>query len=212
MRKQFLTWTLAIVLLALMSAPVGAEEWAIKADVSESCSCNPTCPCVFGSPPTLGHCDAVGLAEIEKGHYGDVVLDGISFVYTTRFGKWMKYTVSEEATDKQADAVGKLFGAAYGMGKVEVLSSVKGHLTIEKTDGNVKFSAPGSTVEIEIVRGSNGQPIVIDNLPAEGVPFPHLNEYTQHKSVTLKHDSEDKEFSYSGTNGFTANIDAKGGE
>ncbi len=212
MRKEHLTWMLAAVLMILISAPVGAEEWAIKADVSESCSCNPTCPCVFGSPSTLGHCDAVGLAEIKKGYYGDVVLDGISFVYTTRFGKWMKYTVSEEATDKQADAIAKLFGAAYGMGKVEVLSTTKGPLTIEKTDGNVKFSAPGSAVEIELVKGSGGQPIVIGNLPAEGVPFPHLNQYTQHKSVTLKHDSKNEEFSYSGTNGYTANIDARGGE
>ncbi len=28
------------------------DNWAIKAEIAESCSCDPTCPCMFGSPPT----------------------------------------------------------------------------------------------------------------------------------------------------------------
>ena len=51
--------------------------WSIKADYTDACSCAPSCPCLFGSGPTLGHCEGITLVEIESGHYGDVGLDGI---------------------------------------------------------------------------------------------------------------------------------------
>ena len=212
MQKQFLTWGLALALLAAMAVSTGAEEWALKADIAESCSCNPTCPCLFGSPPTLDHCDFVGLVEISESHFGDVDLNGISFVYTGSFGKWVKYTAGEEATDEQVKAIGQLFEEAYGLGGMEILSSVKAPISVERTADNITFSVPGSTVEIEVLKGTNGEPIKIQNLPAEGLPFPRLNDHTQYKSVTLQHDSEDKEFSYSGTTGYTAKLDVKGGK
>ncbi len=72
----------------------------------------------------------------------------------------------------------------------------------------MKISTPNTTAEIEIMKGKNGKPIKIENLPSPGFPAPPLLDHTPYRSVTLKHDAEDKQFEYSGTNGFTARIEA----
>jgi hypothetical protein len=209
MKKQIIIGVMALALMAAMSASAGSEEWAIKADYTGSCSCNPACPCLFGSPPTLGHCDDVGLFEIKQGHYGDVSLDGISLVLTSRFGQWVKVSVSKDATDEQVKAAVKLITAVgFRPASAKVLSTEKVTISIERTADKIKFSVPSTTVEIEMMRGLNGKPIKIQNLPAPNLPFPRIIDHTQYKSITLSHDSEDKKYSYSGTNGFTAKIDA----
>ncbi|MGP8020848.1 MAG: DUF1326 domain-containing protein [Limisphaerales bacterium] len=35
------------------------------------------CPCQFNGLPTYGNCRAAGFAQIDKGHFGDVPLDGL---------------------------------------------------------------------------------------------------------------------------------------
>jgi hypothetical protein len=210
MKNQIRIWLLAFCILGIMTAPVAAQDWGIKADYTESCSCNPACPCVFGSPSTLGYCEGNNLIEIKEGHYGDVRLDGISVVTAFSLGKWLKIYVSEDATDEQAKAVVDLlkleqtFGLIYS-GKVKILSTQKAPVSIEKTSTNVKFSVPTSMVEIEMMKGRGGKPIKIQNL---AVPF--MNDHTQYKSVIVRHKSEGKEFKHSGTNGLTANIEVSG--
>lgn len=207
MKKQFIIGVIALALMTAMGASAEAQEWAIKADATESCCCNPACPCLFGSPPTLGHCDAVGLVEIKEGHYGEVRLDGISVVYTGRLGEWMKYSVSENASDGQVKAAAKLVEVAYGIPGMKILLTEKVPISIERTANKIKFSVPSSTVEIEMIKGFNGKPIKIQNLVAQNLPMPHFIDYTQYKSIILSHDSKDKKFSYSGTNGVTAKWD-----
>ena len=45
-------------------AAVAAPAWSIKADVAESCSCSPPCPCVFGEDQ-IGHRDEHDLSPHE---------------------------------------------------------------------------------------------------------------------------------------------------
>ncbi len=52
-------------------------DWSIKARELANCNCNFGCPCQFGVLPTTGHCEAVVVYDIEKGHYGDTKLDGL---------------------------------------------------------------------------------------------------------------------------------------
>ena len=210
MKNHIKIWMLAFCIMGIMTAPVAAQDWAIKADYTESCSCNPTCPCVFGSPSTFGYCEGNNLIEIKEGHYGDVRLDGISVVTAFSLGKWLKIYVSENATDEQVKAAVDLlkldqtFGLIYSE-KTKILSQQKVPVSIEKAATNVKFSVPASMVEIEMMKGGGGKPIKIQNLP---VPF--LNDHTQYKSIIVSHKSEDKEFKHSGTNGLTSKIVASG--
>jgi hypothetical protein len=210
MKSQIRILVLAIFIVGIFAASVIAQDWAIKADYTESCSCNPVCPCLFGSPSTLGYCEGNNLIEIKEGHYGDVKLDGVSMVTAFSLGKWLKLYVSENATDEQAKALAELvklegtFGFIYS-GKSEILSQENAPISIEKTPESVKFAVPASTVEIEMMKGWEGKPITIQNL---AVPF--MRDYTQYKSVTTSHESKDKEFAHSGTNGLTARIEASG--
>jgi hypothetical protein len=132
-------------------------------------------------------------------------------VQSYRFGEWIKYSVSKDATDEQVKAVLELMAAiGFRIPGTKVLSTEKVPISIERTVDKIKFSVPSSTVEIEIMKGLNGKPIKIQNLPIQGLPFPfpQIIDYTQYKSITLSHNSKDKKFSYSGTSSLTAKIEA----
>ncbi len=206
MRRQTVTWALALGLIAAMVSSAAAQEWAIRGDFTNSCSCNPVCPCLFGSSATLGYCDDNSLFEIKRGHYDGVRLDGISVVTTGRGGEWVKYYVSEAASDEQVAAVVPLLKAAYPfLAGMEVLAVEKVPVSIERGQSKVRFSVPTSTVEIEMLTSWDGKPIKIKALPE---PWTMISDYIQYKSITNSHQSDDKEFAYSGTNGFTSKIDA----
>ncbi len=57
--------------------------WEIEAREFVNCNCGYACPCQFNDLPTHGRCEAVGAIAIDKGHFGDVSLDGarIAFVF-----------------------------------------------------------------------------------------------------------------------------------
>ncbi len=203
MKKQIFILTIALGVLVVLPASTLAQEWAINGSYTESCSCNPTCPCHFGSASTLGHCQGIGLFEIEKGHYGDVKLDGVSIVAAQDMGKWVKYYVNDGVSDEQAKAAGLIFAEMMEgyPPEMKVLSTQIVPIEVERTATRIKFSVPDSKVEIEVMKGLNDKPIKIANLPAA-----RLKDYTQYKSIILDHKGEQK-FSYSGTNGLTSKVD-----
>jgi len=210
---------LAILLLTVTAActtqpradqePSQNTAWSVKAHYTDTCSCQPTCPCLFGSAPTLGHCDGVTLIEIESGHYGDVRLDGVNVLAVYRGGNWIKFYVTDEADKAQTEAAVKLLPTFESFFAVENVLEVKNvPISVERSAERMTISTPNTTVEIEIMKGKNGKPIKIANLPSPGFPAPPFLDHTQYRSVVLKHEAEDKQFEYSGTNGFTARIEA----
>ena len=52
-------------------------EWKMQGTELSNCNCNWGCPCQFNSLPSQGHCRATGFIQIDKGHFGDVTLDGL---------------------------------------------------------------------------------------------------------------------------------------
>lgn len=55
-------------------------DWEMKGPGLGNCNCDYGCPCQFNALPTHGNCEAIGAMHIEKGHYGDISLDGLSWV------------------------------------------------------------------------------------------------------------------------------------
>lgn len=174
-----------------------AQQWAIKGNFVESCSCGLVCPCNFGLEPSHHPCEGNALLEIESGHYGEVKLDGVSVVFALRLGEWVKYYVGETASDDQAKAAVAVLERANLTNGAKVLSTQKAKINVDRTP-TVKFSVPESTV-----KGQDGRPIKIENLPS-----PFLTDYTQYRSLVTRHKSKDKNFSYSGTNGLVARVEA----
>jgi len=52
-------------------------DWHMQGVQISNCNCNLGCPCQFNSLPTHGHCRAFVFIQIDKGHFGDVSLDGL---------------------------------------------------------------------------------------------------------------------------------------
>jgi hypothetical protein len=52
-------------------------QWMIRGPEIASCNCAYGCPCQFNALPTNGDCRAAVAMQIEKGHFGDVKLDGL---------------------------------------------------------------------------------------------------------------------------------------
>jgi hypothetical protein len=52
-------------------------EWSIKGKEFGNCNCSYGCPCQFNALPTLGYCEAAVGYQIDRGHFGDLALDGL---------------------------------------------------------------------------------------------------------------------------------------
>jgi hypothetical protein len=89
MRKSVF-WALPILLVLCAGAVGGQKEqsWAINATIIEACSCPMFCQCYFNTKPAAHHghggmaehyCRANFAYKVNKGHYGNVKLDGVKF-------------------------------------------------------------------------------------------------------------------------------------
>jgi hypothetical protein len=55
-------------------------DWYVEAISFGNCNCDWACPCQFESLPTHGNCRGFEALEIERGHFGDVRLEGLRVV------------------------------------------------------------------------------------------------------------------------------------
>ena len=179
-----------------------APNWHVTAAVAESCSCDVSCPCNFGSNPTRMPCNGNRLISIKSGHYGEVDLSGVAFLITFTMRGWSKIYLSDQVTARQMSAVEALLPIAFAGFHRGMLSFTKAPLTMEITEKRVTYSVPESSVDMEVMRGFDGKPVKVLNLPN-----PAYQDYTQYRSVVLRHDSADHRFNYSGTTGFTSTMD-----
>lgn len=54
------------------------KDWAIHGLGIANCNCIPGCPCQFSQLPNDGTCEAMLTFRIDRGHHGEVSLDGLS--------------------------------------------------------------------------------------------------------------------------------------
>ena len=205
MRRSTLAAVLAGLGSGLLPMPSAAQDWSVTANVAEVCSCTITCPCNFGGEPSHEPCEGNRLIEITNGRYGDVALDGVTFVVTFGIREWSKIYVSDDISDGQMDALDALLPLAFGGFHRNMLSLSRVPVTVAREGDRLSFSTPESTVVMETLRGLGGEPITIDNLPS-----PVYLDYTQQISVTHAHAGDDKRFSYSGTTGFRSRMEVSG--
>jgi hypothetical protein len=198
----------SLVLAGLLAATGASsiaqdEDWHVSADVAESCSCAVSCPCNFGSSPTHDYCHGNRLYQITKGHHGDTDVSGLELMVTFSMGEWAKLYVSDAATDAQMDALERLTPHFLGgFHRAGILSTERVPLTVDRTADKLKFRVPASSVEMDVMKGFGGKPVTISNLPSST-----FQQYTQYISVDHRHQSEQIEFQYSGTTGFTSKLD-----
>ncbi len=54
-------------------------DWYVEGVSFGNCNCDYGCPCEFERRPTQGNCRGFEAVRIDKGHFGDVPLDGFRF-------------------------------------------------------------------------------------------------------------------------------------
>lgn len=90
-------------------------DWRMQGFQVSHCNCDVGCPCQFNALPTHGNCRAYVFVQIDKGHFGDVKLDGL------RWGGFFAWPgpihlgngevlpiIDERANDQQREAIGKV--------------------------------------------------------------------------------------------------------
>jgi hypothetical protein len=203
-------WITALtgIWIALTPAPAASADWVLNAEYMDACSCDLTCPCIFGGSPTHGYCKGATLVEITEGHYGGVDLAGVTVLAVYNGGEWIKYFVSENASREQTDTVVEFLPVAEGFFEAPVRDVRNVPISVERTHDRVRVAAEVTVIELEQIRNSAGEPIRILGLPAHGFPgLPYL-DHSQYRTVVLSHEGGNEKFSFSGTNGYTARIES----
>jgi hypothetical protein len=82
-----------------------ANLWAIRGALTETCTCSVPCTCNFGEQPSPhSYCYPFYAYHIQKGHYGDTVLDDLHFGSADlKNGRTM--FIDERATEQQREAL-----------------------------------------------------------------------------------------------------------
>jgi hypothetical protein len=103
---------------ALALAKEGPVDWAVNATIIDGCSCRLLCPCIFGSPATVGSaathehaghrsCYFNAAFRVNTGHHGKVRLDDLKFWFAGDKGdaRIVELTFEPSATLEQRSAV-----------------------------------------------------------------------------------------------------------
>jgi len=143
--------------LGLVEPADASTAWRMRGDAFEACSCNVTCPCNFGSDPTLGFCEVISAWRIQEGHYGNTRLDGLNLVLYNRMpgnifqGNWTSgFYLDQRATPEQVQALGTILSGQAG-GWFAALSGLIGQqlapqqvpIQFETVNGEHRVMVPG---------------------------------------------------------------------
>lgn len=87
-------------------------DWSIEAVTFGNCNCDYNCPCQFELRPTRGHCRGFEAGQIEQGHFGDTVLDGLRWALLYAWpgaifegNGTMQAIIDERADERQRQAL-----------------------------------------------------------------------------------------------------------
>jgi hypothetical protein len=117
-RREFVATMLTASVYARALAEAGSLEWAVNATIIDGCSCRMLCPCIWGSPATVGSaathehaghrsCYFNAAFRVNKGHHGKVKLDGLKFWFAGDKGdaRIVELTFEPSAASEQRQAI-----------------------------------------------------------------------------------------------------------
>jgi hypothetical protein len=148
-----------------------ADTWSIEGAWFKNCNCDPGCPCDFNQAPTSGQCEGIIAMRIDKGHFGDVSLDGLKFVgaayWPGRLDEGNGHiipVIDESADEDQRNALLAIVSGQAGGTIFEIFAAICPHVRepvfapiefefdIENRTGRLKAGDVVDT-EVETLRG-----------------------------------------------------------
>lgn len=158
--------------------------WNISGRYFETCSCDFVCPCILGQMavrPSKGSCTFAMAMQIERGSFGDVPLNGLSFIVLGMTpeemgkGNWsVGLVIDERATAAQRDAITAIASGAAG-GPMASLTGLIGNFlgaeqaTIRIEQDGKKFTVTAGTLVDMAGEGAMGidpnatEPMYLEN-------------------------------------------------
>lgn len=111
-------------------------NWRMKGPEITNCNCAWGCPCQFNALPTNGDCRAAVAMRIDKGHFGDVALDGLRWAAVFSWPKAIHLgdgealiVIDELASPAQRDALLKILSGQETVPGATIFNVFAGTLT-----------------------------------------------------------------------------------
>lgn len=203
----------------------GAADWSLNMTAIESCSCPMFCQCYFSTKPAA-HSHHGGEAEhycrfnqawkVNRGHYGNVKLDGAKFWIAGDLGgdfskgqmEWAVVTFDPAVTPEQREGIktilGYVFPVKWNSFRVGADAAVDWNASNDRAHARL---AGGKAAEVALKRhqGNTNDPIVIQNLKYWGAP--RNDGFVLMPNEVNAYRLGDKAFETKGTNGFMVTVD-----
>ena len=222
------TAVVAIVLVTSVHAKALAKEasvdWAVNATIIDGCSCRMLCPCIFGSPATVGSaathaheghrsCYFNQAFQVNNGHYGKVSLDGMKFWFAGDKGdaKTVELTFEPSATKDQRSAI-RVFMSHFLPLKWTSFS--------EGPDAKIDWKAEAVRAEAKLDGGKAAEVVLTRNPGATGEGTTVIKNMSYFGStrndgfnimpvqfIAYRRGPKPSPFEFKGTSGWTINID-----
>jgi hypothetical protein len=203
-----------IMFFSVSSAGFADPKWSIEGEYFEGCTCNPGCPCLFGSEPTHNKtCKIAGVFRIQKGSYGQYSLDGQTVIgitdLTARPDKnWIVFYIDDKASAVQKNALLDIFqNHVFSFAKVpqDRITVRYLPLKVESSEWRKKAEAGNMwTLDVELLRGAgdSNKPtqIVNKNFSIWSKEFDMTLDMG--KANTHRFNEEKYEWNYDGRSGF----------
>ncbi|HEY9449561.1 MAG TPA: DUF1326 domain-containing protein [Gemmatimonadaceae bacterium] len=167
--------------------------WEIEGRELVNCNCSYGCPCQFNAPPTHGFCEAIAAFAIDRGHYGDVKLDGLKGAMVFQWpgavhqgGGHCQPIVDAKADARQREALLRIMSgqdttpfatvfAVFATTMDKVFEPI-----VAPIEFDVDVDSRRGTVRVDDVIEMNGEPIrnpVTGNEHRVRIELPHGFEY-----------------------------------
>ncbi len=138
------------------TAPTTRTSYHLKLHHLESCNCDVGCNCQFGGYPASGKCEFVLAFQVIDGRFGDVKLDGVTFVLACKYPKaihegngHVALFVDAKASPEQVSAIAGILSGTNGGMPWEALAG-----TVGRFDGPfvtpIEFTIDGRSSHVRI--------------------------------------------------------------
>lgn len=167
--------------------------WEFEGRELVNCNCSYGCPCQFNALPTYGNCEAIGAFAIDRGHYGDVTLDGLKAAMVFQWpgavhqgGGKCQPIVDANADERQREALLRILSgqdtepfstvfAVFATTMDQVFDPI-----FAPIDFDVDVDARRGTIRVDGIIEMNGEPIrnpITGNEHRARIDLPHGFEY-----------------------------------
>ena len=207
---------LSLFCFSLCDSVSANPSWSIKGEYFEGCTCNPGCPCLFGSEPSHNNtCIITGVFHIKSGSYGQFALDGQTVIGITDLTagpneNWIVFYISGNGSSSVRNkALLDIFqNHVFGFASVpsERITVKYLPIHIESTKWRKRaVVADNLTLDVELLRGK-GDPdkptqIVNKNFPVWADEFD--TTLNMGKASTHRFQEGSHQWNYDGRSGFS---------